>query len=108
MISAANDWLRTHSKLYLYLKDITTDPSTRYFLADYKEYEDNIDAKLDPFLKIADVQKCRYSTFDSNFTLREGRIRISPHYNKVQMSCSHKGRLRHSYPIMLPSFPEHS
>ena len=55
MISTANDWLRTHSKLYLYLKDITTDPSTRYFLADYKEYEENIDAKLDPFLKIADA-----------------------------------------------------
>ena len=54
IVSTANDWLRTHSKLYLYLKDITTDPSARYFLADYKEYVDNIDAKLDPLLKIAD------------------------------------------------------
>jgi lysophospholipase L1-like esterase len=53
IISTANDWLRTHSKLYLYLKDITSDPPARYFLADYKEYEDNIDAKLDPLLKIA-------------------------------------------------------
>jgi hypothetical protein len=45
--------LRTHSKLYLYLKDVITDPSARYFLADYKEYKDDIDAKLDPLLKIA-------------------------------------------------------
>ena len=53
IISTANDWLRTHSKLYLYLKDVITDPSARYFLADYKEYENNIDTKLDPLLKIA-------------------------------------------------------
>ena len=53
IISTANDWLRTHSKLYLYLQDVITDPSARYFLADYKEYEDDIDAKLDPLLKIA-------------------------------------------------------
>ncbi len=54
MVTTANDWLRTHSKLYLYLKDVITDPSARYFLADYREYEDNIDSKLDPLLKIAD------------------------------------------------------
>jgi lysophospholipase L1-like esterase len=39
-ISQLNDYLREHSKLYLYLKGISTDPGKRYFLADYAAYRD--------------------------------------------------------------------
>jgi lysophospholipase L1-like esterase len=39
-ISKLNDYLREHSKLYLYLKGISTDPAKRYFLADYTAYRD--------------------------------------------------------------------
>lgn len=37
-VSQLNDYLREHSKLYLYLKAISTDPGQRYFFADYAEY----------------------------------------------------------------------
>jgi len=52
--AAANDWLREHSKLYLYLKGILTDPSARYFQADYLNYDDRVGEKLGVFLSIAD------------------------------------------------------
>jgi len=39
-VSNLNDYLREHSKLYLYLKGISTDPAKRYFLADYAAYRD--------------------------------------------------------------------
>ena len=44
--AAANEWLREHSKLYLYAKGLVTDPSARYFYADYLNYNDNVDQKL--------------------------------------------------------------
>ncbi len=37
-ISNANDFLRENSKLYIYLKTVISDPSRRYFLADWNEY----------------------------------------------------------------------
>lgn len=40
LIFRMNDFLRAHSKLYLYLKGISTDPAKRYFLADYAAYRD--------------------------------------------------------------------
>lgn len=39
-IAQLNDYLREHSKLYLYLKGISTDPGKRYFLADFAAYRD--------------------------------------------------------------------
>jgi hypothetical protein len=42
----ANEWLRENSKLYLYIKGIISDPSARYFYADYLNYDDNVDQKL--------------------------------------------------------------
>jgi lysophospholipase L1-like esterase len=42
LISQLNDFLREHSKLYLFLKGISTDPAQRYFLADYVPYRDPV------------------------------------------------------------------
>jgi len=54
LASAANDWLREHSKLYLFLRGIVTDPSARYFLADYPNYDETVDPKLRVLLAIVD------------------------------------------------------
>jgi lysophospholipase L1-like esterase len=93
IISTANDWLRTHSKLYLYLKDVITDPSARYFLADYKEYEDNIDAKLDPLLKIAAEFRI------ANIPLL---IVISPYEYQLRGQDQNVSALRPGADVMLP------
>jgi lysophospholipase L1-like esterase len=45
LVSQLNDFLREHSKLYLYLKGISTDPAQRYFLADYAPYLDPVALK---------------------------------------------------------------
>jgi hypothetical protein len=93
IISAANDWLRTHSKLYLYLKDLITDPSARYFLADYKEYQDNIDAKLDPLLKIADEFR------NAGIPLL---IVISPYEYQLRGQDQNDSALQQGADVMLP------
>jgi lysophospholipase L1-like esterase len=51
---AANDWLREHSKLYLFLRGIVTDPAARYFLADHRNYDTDVDQALASLLATAD------------------------------------------------------
>ena len=52
-MAAANEWLRENSKLYLYVKGVMTDPSARYFLADYLNYNGKIDQKLGAVVELA-------------------------------------------------------
>lgn len=51
--AAANEWLRENSKLYLYVKGVVTDPSARYFLADYLNYDGRVDQKLGGVVELA-------------------------------------------------------
>lgn len=51
-ISALNGFLRAHSKLYLWLKGVLTDPQARYWEADYRLYQEPNHAQ---FLKSMEV-----------------------------------------------------
>jgi lysophospholipase L1-like esterase len=61
MISAINDFLRDNSKLYIYLKGLLTDPSQRYFMADWQQYQDagKVAEALTPLQRIAESLKAR-------------------------------------------------
>jgi hypothetical protein len=50
----ANDFLRERSKLYLYLKNRFSDPGRRYFMADWRQYQ-NPRAVQDAVSAIADL-----------------------------------------------------
>ena len=51
--SAANDWLRNNSKLYLYVKGLVTDPPARHFYADYSNYVGKVDRQLSVVTEVA-------------------------------------------------------
>jgi hypothetical protein len=56
LLSTTNEYLRSRSKLYLYVKAMISDPALRYFQADYAEYLrriDHIDESLQPLVVIA-------------------------------------------------------
>jgi hypothetical protein len=64
--SSANSFLRSRSKLYLYLKAALTDPSTRYFkedLAEYQKRQSSISDSLQPLRKIAEELAARRVAF---------------------------------------------
>ena len=56
LVSTTNEYLRSRSKFYLYVKAVISDPAMRYFQADFAEYLtniDHIDASLQPLAVIA-------------------------------------------------------
>src|SRR5262249_25072034 len=69
------------------------DPSARYFLADYKEYKDDIDAKLDPLLKIAAEFR------NANIPLL---IAISPYEYQLRGQDQNVSALQPGADVMLP------
>lgn len=84
-VQQLNDFLREHSKLFLYLKGTLTDPAQRYFLADYAAYQDPAALKgLDRLEVIANALKRQQISFAviispyeyqlrANATLPDGR-----------------------------------
>jgi lysophospholipase L1-like esterase len=77
-ISQLNDFLREHSKLYLYLKGISTDPGQRYFLADYTVYRDPAAlATLDRLEMIARTLRQRQIAFTVIISPYEYQLRAN-------------------------------
>jgi lysophospholipase L1-like esterase len=60
-VAALNEVLRDNSKLYIYLKGLLTDPSQRYFMADWQQYQDPqaVAEALTPLQRIAERLKAR-------------------------------------------------
>ena len=76
--SWTNSSLRARSKLYLYVKNVLTDPSTRYFKQDLAEYQkrlSNIDASLQPLRKIAEELAARGVAFEVFVMPYEAQVR---------------------------------
>jgi hypothetical protein len=64
---SANGYFRSHSKLYLYLKNVLTDPAMRYFKQDLSEYQrrvTHLDDVLRPLREIADELAAKDVTFE--------------------------------------------
>jgi hypothetical protein len=77
-ISQLNDFLREHSKSYLYLKGISTDPGQRYFLADYAAYRDPAAlAELDRLETIARTLRQRQIAFTVIISPYEYQLRAN-------------------------------
>jgi hypothetical protein len=78
LIAQLNDFLREHSKLYLYLKGISTDPGRRYFLADYAPYLDPAALKgLDRLEMIASSLRQRQVDFTVIISPYEYQLRAN-------------------------------
>jgi lysophospholipase L1-like esterase len=75
---SVNNLLRSRSKLYLYIKNVLTDPSMRYFKQDLAEYEKrlpNIGDSLQPLRKIAEQLAARSVTFEVFVMPYEAQVR---------------------------------
>ena len=75
---ATNSFLRSRSKLYLYVKAVITDPSMRYFtqdLAEYQKRQSNIGDSLQPLRTIAQKLAAKRVTFEVLVMPYEAQVR---------------------------------
>jgi hypothetical protein len=75
---STNAFLRSRSKLYLYLKTVLTDPSMRYFKQDLAEYQkrlSHIDGSLQPLRNIAEELTARKIAFEVLVMPYEAQVR---------------------------------
>jgi GDSL-like lipase/acylhydrolase family protein len=77
-VSATNSFLRSRSKLYLYVKTALTDPSMRYFKQDLAEYQkrlSHIGDSLQPLRAMAEKLAARKVAFKVFVTPYEAQVR---------------------------------
>ena len=77
-VLSTNSFLRSRSKLYLYVKKELTDPSMRYFkqdLAEYQKRQSNIGDSLQPLRKIAEELAANGVTFEVFVMPYEAQLR---------------------------------
>jgi hypothetical protein len=75
---STNSFLRSRSKLYLYLKTVLTDPSMRYFKQDLAEYQrrlSHIDDSLQPLQTMAEELATRKIAFEVFVMPYEAQVR---------------------------------
>lgn len=75
---ATNGYLRSRSKLYLYVKKVLSDPSMRYFrqdLAEYQKRQPDMSVSLQPLRRIADELAARNVAFEVLVMPYEAQVR---------------------------------
>jgi len=114
LVSLTNEYLRSHSKLYVLLKGVLTDPQARYWEADLQAYRqltaEGLATALQPLRYIADVCERHNILFTVVVVPYEYQVRVNNESTRLpqQMLANFFETNEISYVDALPSFRRHS